>query len=196
LSPHLESLGQMPLEERTIKDRIYSDFLRELGPLTNSELKQKASQHPHFREMRDDALEKDVDRFVTHYKTLKIVERIDGKITWLPKQEMRQGQPPNDAGTKPLVLSSRESCHQAVQELIQGMARGTIVLKDKSPHKELNRVKGEIYDGFMRDIDLYNTYGKSLGVSDILETRIYNTALKLRAYGFLEERKEQQTKPQ
>jgi hypothetical protein len=178
----------MPLEERTIRDRIYSDFLKEHGALTNSELNKKAAEHPHFREMSADALEKDIDRFVTHYKYLGIVERNEGKIEWLPRDTKRQGQPTSEVRTEPTVPGSRESRHEAVQKLMRGMANGTIILKDKSPHKELNRVKGEIYDEFMRDIDLYNAYGKSLGVSDILETRIYNTALKLRAYGFMEEK--------
>jgi len=181
----------MPLEERTIRDRIYSDFIKEFGPLTNSELFEKAAKHPHFREMNSDGLEKDVDRFVTHYKYLKIVERVDGKIKWLPQEIKGHGRSPSEAGTEPNIPSSPESRHETVQKLIRGMANGTITLRDKSPHKELNRKKGRIYDEFMADIELYNEQKNNLAISGILETHIFNTALKLRAYGFIEEKTEQ-----
>ena len=181
----------MPLEERTIRDRIYSDFIKKFGPLTNSELNKKAAEHPHFRKMTAGALEKDIDRFVRHYEYLEIAKRNRGKIEWLPQETTRQGQSTSEAVTEPTVPSSPEFRHETVQKLIRGMANGTITLRDKSPHKELNRIKGEIYDEFMADIDLYNAHGTDLAISGILETRIFNNALKLRAYGFMEEKKHQ-----
>ncbi len=187
----LKTLGQMPYEERTIRDRIYSDYLKKSGPLTNTELGKMAAENPHFSKVTADALEKDIDRFVKHYEHLGIIARIKGKIEWSPQTAGSQGQAVRETTVELSDPSSPDSRHEEVQRLIRGMANGTITIRDKSPHKELNRVKGEILDEFMADIDLYNTHGHELFISNILEARIFNTALKLRAYGFIEEKKEQ-----
>jgi hypothetical protein len=42
----------------------------------------------------------------------------------------------------------------------------------------------------MADIDLYNSHQLGCPFSSTLETRIFNPAIKLRAYGFIEEAKE------
>jgi hypothetical protein len=41
----------------------------------------------------------------------------------------------------------------------------------------------------MADIDLYNSHVYEWSIAGILETRIFNTAMKLRAFGFIEETK-------
>jgi hypothetical protein len=175
---------------RTMKDRDYSEILKRLGPLTNSDLAREAAKHPHFTGMTAYAIEKDVDRFVKHYENLGIVARNNGRIEWLPSPVKAQGQSKEEP-TARVAKSSQVSQHEAVTRLIQGMADGSIILREKSPHKELNRVKGEIFDEFMADIDFYNHHGNEGPITWALETRIYNTALKLRAYGFIE--KEEQT---
>src|SRR5271157_4873676 len=173
----------MPHLTRTMKDRDYSEILKRLGPLTNSDLTKEAAKHPHFTGLTAYAIEKDIDRFVKHYENLGIVVRNSGRIEWLTPAAKVQARPEVEPPKETASVPS-ETQHEVVTKLLQGMANGTITLRNKSPHKELNRVKGEIFDEFMGDVDFYNLHKNEGPISWALETRIYNTALKLRAYGF------------
>lgn len=177
----------MTLKTRTLRDRDFSEILKKYGSLSNADLSKLAAQYPRFSKMTPGAIEKDVDRFVQHYENLGIIRRASGRVKWLPAEVNAPMQSKSETKAEP-TTPPPESKYKTVQKLVQGLANGSIVLKDKSPHKELNRIKGEIYDKFMADIDLYNTFKDSFGLSDVLVTRIYNTAPKLRAYGFIEEK--------
>ncbi|HME19737.1 MAG TPA: hypothetical protein VKF15_08390 [Nitrososphaerales archaeon] len=179
----------MPPDKRTIRDRDYSELLRRHGPLTNSDLCKKVTEHPHFSKMTTSAIEKDIDRFVVRFEYLKLVARNNGRIEWLPQPAKAQEQVKQEETSESSECPTSYSQHEEVQRLLKGMANGTITLRNKSPHKELNRLKGEIYDKFMADISLYNSNELGYPFSGVLETRIFNTYLKLRAYGFIEETK-------
>ena len=73
----------MTLDKRTEKDRIYATILTERGPLTNAQLRKIASESSVFSDKDNDAMEKDVDRFVRHYVTMGILSRSNGKLHWL-----------------------------------------------------------------------------------------------------------------
>jgi hypothetical protein len=178
----------LPHLPRTIRDRDLSDILRRLGPLTNRDLAKEASKRPHFNGMTDYAIEKAVDRFVKDFEGLGIVVRDRGRIEWLAQTTKSQEQRAKERNAQPQSPTLSETQHETVQKLIQGLANGSITLRDKPLQKELKGMKGEIYDKFMADIDLYNLYKNTPLLSDTLERRIFNTALKLRAYGFIEEK--------
>jgi hypothetical protein len=180
----------MPRLPRTIRDRDLSDILKRLGPLTNKDLAKEASQYPHFKGMSEYAIDKTVDRFVKDFEDLDIVKRDRGRIEWLPQTTRAQGQSAKERSVELPNPVRPETQHESVQRLLRGLADGSITLKPKSPHKELNRIKGEIYDKFMADIDNYNTFKNTPLISDTLEKRIFDTALKLRAYGFIEQKEE------
>lgn len=186
----------MALEKRTTKDMLYSEILKMHGPLSNAELCSKVTEHPHFKNLSQSAIEKDVDRFVKHYQALGIVIRSNGRLEWMTQPAKNPTQPNEEKAVQVAEPFHSDSQHTAVQKLLQGMSDGSITLKAKSPFWALNRIKGEIYDEFMADIDLYNYHRNDLPfISGILETRIFNTAIKLRAYGFLEENKEHSGPP-
>ncbi|HEV2139386.1 MAG TPA: hypothetical protein VGR53_11150 [Nitrososphaerales archaeon] len=181
----------MSLSKRTVRDRDYSEILKKYGPLSNADLCKKATEHPHFNKVTAAAIEKDIDRFVKHYENLGIITRKNGRIEWLLQPTIALSQPKPEMTIEPTGSLPSDSQHETVQRLLRGMADGSITLRDKSPHRELNRIKGEIFDEFMADIDLYNYHKHEWPFSGILETRIFNTAIKLRAYGFIEEKEEQ-----
>lgn len=189
LSLNIKGQGQMAIEQRTMRDRDYSEILKKFGPLSNTDLGKKVAEHPHFSKLTASAIEKDIDRFVKHYENLGIVIRKNGRVEWLPPPAAIQGQPKQES-VKPFEPTPADSQHEAVQRLLRGMADGSITIRDKSPHKELNRIKGEILDDFMKDIDLYNYHRGEWPISGFLEMRIFSTAIKLRAYGFIEEAKQ------
>jgi len=186
----------MSLSKRTIRDRDYAEILKKYGPLSNSDLCKKAAEHPHFKNLTSSGIEKDIDRFAKHYENLGIVIRNNGRLEWMAQPVKIPAQPKDEMTTQVADSVDSDSQHDAVQTLLRGMSDGSIRLKPKSPFWTLNRIKGEIYDEFMADIDLYNYHRNDLPfISGILETRIFNTAIKLRAYGFLEENKERSRPP-
>lgn len=188
----------MALDKRTARDVLYSEILKTCGPLSNAELCSKAAEHPHFKNLSPNAIEKDVDRFVKHYQGLGILIRNNGRLEWVA-QSVKTPDPPVTTPAQPsdekpaeaVDASDLDFRHEAVQRLVRGMLDGSIRLKPKSPFWILNLSKGEIYDEFMHDIDLYNSHMLDPITSIFVEMRIFNTALKLRVYGFLEEDKEQ-----
>lgn len=173
---------------RTKRDRDLSDILKRLGPLTNRDLAKEASKYPDFNGMTDYAIEKTVDRFVKDFVDLGIIVRDRGKIEWLPQTAEAQEHPMQEKKPQPETSFRRETQHETVQRFIQGLANGSIIFRDKPLHKELKGMKGEIYDRFMADLDLYNTFKDTPLISGDLEKRIYETTLKLRAFGFVEEK--------
>ena len=179
--------GQMQRLPRTIRDRDLSDILKRLGSLTNKNLAREASKYPHFSGMSDYAIEKAVDRFVKDYEALGIVVRDGGKIEWVSQASKSQEQhsKENDGQPSPTSLDVQ---HETVQNLMQGLANGYITLRDKPLQNELKGMEGRLYDRFMEDIDLYNRYKNTPLISDTLERRVFEMVLKLRAYGFIEER--------
>ena len=177
----------MPHLSRTIRDRDLSDILKRLGPLTNRDLAREASKYPDFSGLTESAIEKAVDRFVKDYVGLGILVRDRGKVEWLP-QSRPQERPSPVKNLHPQNAFRQVSQHETVQRFIDGLANGSITFRDKPLQKELRGMKGEIYDELMADIDLYNTFKSTPLISGDLEKRIYETTLKLRAYGFIEEK--------
>ena len=187
--PHPE--GQTERIPRQVRDRVLSDILKRLEPLTNSDLAREASKYTPFNKMTDYGVKKSVDRFVKDYEVLGIVVRDRGKIDWMPQAVKPREEPSQENSTQAESPSPPETQHEVVQRFIQDLANGSITLRDKPLQKELRGVKGEIYDEFMEDIDLYNAHKHEWPISMALERRIYSTLLKLRAFGCIEDKKEQ-----
>jgi hypothetical protein len=171
-----------------MRDRTLSEFLKKFGSMSNADLARKAAEHPHFGKLKPASVDKYVDRFVDHYEYLGILARVNGRLEWLPQSNNISVQSAQEKKVEQVSPALTESVHESVQRLLRGMANGSITLKPKSPFKELNRIKGDLYDELMADIDLYNIYKNTPLISGTFEKRIYNMALKLRTYGFIEEK--------
>jgi hypothetical protein len=178
----------MPHSLRTMRDRTLSEFLKKFGPMSNADLARKAAEHPHFSKLQPASVDKYVDRFVDHYEYLGILAQVNGRLEWLPQSNSVSVQSAQEKKAEQGSPAPTESVHESVQRLLRGMSNGSITLKPKSPFKELNRIKGDLFDEFMADIDSYNLYKNTPLISSTFEKRIYNMALKLRTYGFIEEK--------
>jgi hypothetical protein len=182
--------GQTERIPRQVRDRVLSDILKRLEPLTNSDLAREASKYPPFNKMTEYGVKKSVDRFVKDYEALGVVVRDRGKIDWMPQTTKPREEPPQERNTQPESPSSPKTQHEVVQKFIQDLASGSITFRDKPLQKELGWNKGEFYDEVMKDIDLYNAHKHEWPFSGILERRVYDSILKLRAFGCIEEKKE------
>jgi hypothetical protein len=80
VSSNKEARGQTTISARTRKDRAYLDILDEHGRMTNAELLAEAGKQHQFLNMKRATLDKDVDRFVTDFTYLGIIEKRDGKL--------------------------------------------------------------------------------------------------------------------
>jgi len=197
LSPDFKEQRQLPHPEgqteripRQVRDRVLSDILMRLGPLTNVDLAKEASKYPRFNKMTEYGVKKAVDRFVKDYEVLGIVVHDRGKIDWMPQATKPREELAQERNTHPESPPGPETQHEVVQRFIQDLANGSITLRDKPLQKELRGSKGEIYDEFMADIELYNAHKHEWPFSAALERRVYDSILKLRAFGCIEEKKE------
>lgn len=176
----------MPRLSRTTRDRVLSDILKRLGPLTNKDLADEAENYPVFKGMSGYSVQKAITRFLKDFEELEIVTRDRGKIVWLPVDTESQKGPTVAKVGEPKGPTLARTQRDTVLWLIQGIANGSISFRDKPLQKELKGMKGEIYDELMGEIYEYNKFRTTPLISDTLEKRIFDTALKLRAYGFLE----------
>lgn len=165
-----------------------SEFLKKFGPMSNADLARKAAEHPHFSKLKPASVDKYVDRFVDHYEYLGILARVNGRLEWLPQASKPQEEPSQEKNAESHNPTQRDIQHETVQKLIRDMAEGNTKFRDKPLQKELRGMKGKLYDEFMRDIDLYNRYKNTPLISDEFERRVFEMALKFRAYGFIEEK--------
>jgi len=196
LSSDFKEQGQLPHPEgqteripRQVRDRVLSDILMKRGPLTNSDLAKEAWKYPRFNKMTEYGVKKAVERFVKDYEVLGVVVHNRGKIDWMPQATKPKEEPPQEKYTRPETPSIPETQYQVVQKFIQDLASGSITFRDKPVQKELRWNKGEFYDEVMKDIDLYNAHKHEWPFSGILERRVYDSILKLRAFGCIEEKK-------
>jgi hypothetical protein len=70
----------MSLDQRTEKDRIYYDILRKHGELTNTQLRNLASKSSIFENLSEEAMDKDVDRFIARNERMALLTRKNGKL--------------------------------------------------------------------------------------------------------------------
>ena len=180
--------GQKERIPRQVRDRVLSDILKRLEPLTNSDLAMEASKYPPFNKMTEYGVKKSVDRFVRDYEALGVVVRDRGKIDWMPQATKPREEPPQERDTRPESPSLPGTQYEVVQKFILDLANGDITFRDKPLQKELRGSKGEIYDEVMKDVELYNAHKHEWPFSGALERRVYDDILKLRAFGCIEEK--------
>lgn len=89
----------MPFDKRTERERIYITILKKRGDLTNTELRNAASEYPAFKGIDKATLDKHIDRFIEHGEYLGILTRQGRRIqllrdTHLPEESQpKAGQP-------------------------------------------------------------------------------------------------------
>jgi hypothetical protein len=95
----------MTLSDRTMRDMVYKDILKRLGPLSTKELAKEAHSNPNFRSMNLVAIEKDALRFAQHYDVLEVIVRKDGKLHWLSTDNSASNKESQIKSPSPLLNS-------------------------------------------------------------------------------------------
>lgn len=83
----------MPYNERTERDRVYIQLLKRHGEMTNVELRKASADHVLFKQLTDEARDKDVDRFVTRGEYLGIITKNGGNIALLGSHGISDSKP-------------------------------------------------------------------------------------------------------